>query len=779
MENGIAGKNCILIVDDDFINRELLKNIFSSQFTFEEAENGRAGLEQLLRHRDKLCAIILDVEMPEMTGLELLAEISAQGITEAIPTFLITAHDEGDLVENAYRYGVMDVVSKPVSAVIVKRRVKTVIELFSAREQLHATVSRQATMLVENAKAIDELHRGTIEALAAAIEFRDMESGQHVSRIYDMTKYILTHTDMGEGLTAAEIESIAQGSIMHDVGKIAISDVILNKPGRLTREEFEVMKQHTVKGAELLAQVANFQSHEVYLHTSDIARHHHERWDGNGYPDGLAGEAISVAAQVVSIVDVYDALVSERVYKAAPTPEKAVEMIRSGACGAFNPKLVACFLEAEPVIRQWYRDDRAEPDATTPLPTSVPGGTKEPEATSSNSVIDMMLLMTAIHSAYDMVISANLTRNTYRIIDYDRFLTHCADADGVFDDLIDSGATSVPVSHRREFHDTFCREHLLQAFYAGQKSVTLEHPQYSDDGQLHWVLTTVLFVKDNRAGEVLQITLSRYIDEDYAKREKTRQAITEAMHLAERANSAKYDFLSKVSHDIRTPLNAIKDFSRIIKENAGDADMVARTVEKLDKAGDSLMLLMHDVLDIARIERGKDEVHLEPMDLHAHGRMLYELFAGDMAAAGITFQAGGETLQDIVYCDERKLTRILMHMLANARKFTPAGGTITFGGTRVSGDGHSCTYRFFVRDTGVGMSADFQKRAFAQFEKERTSAESGISGSGLGLAIIKMLVERMGGRVELQSEPGKGTEIAVILTFRLVAEEVRRLGDGA
>ncbi len=264
------------------------------------------------------------------------------------------------LVENAYSLGVMDVVSKPVAAVVVERCVKTVVELFSARERLRETVKGQEIELSENAKVIDELHRGTLETLATAIEFRDMESGQHVSRIYGMTKYILLHTDFGKGLSEDTIESMARASIMHDVGKIAISDVILNKPGKLTKEEFEMMKQHTIKGADLMEKIAGIQSHDSYDYAVDIARHHHERWDGRGYPDGLKGDEISVAAQVASIVDVYDALVSPRVYKAPYSHDEAVNMIKNGECGAFSPKLLECFLEAEPVIRKWYLADGAD-----------------------------------------------------------------------------------------------------------------------------------------------------------------------------------------------------------------------------------------------------------------------------------------------------------------------------------------------------------------------------------------------------------------------------------
>ncbi len=421
MKNDIAKKNCILIVDDDFINRELLKNIFSSQYTFEEAENGRQGLEQIERHLDKLCAIILYVQMPEINGIELLRIISQQGITERVPVFLITAQDDAEVVTEAYTMGVVDVVSKPVSAIVIQKRVKTVIELFSAREALRDTVSDQEKKLLENAKVMDALHRSTIETLATAIEFRDVDSGQHVNRIYSVTKYILTHTAFGEGLSGDTIESIARGAIMHDVGKIAISDIILNKPGKLTREEFEIMKQHTVRGAELLEHISQIQLHESYLFAADIARHHHERWDGRGYPDGLKGDEISIASQVVSIVDVYDALVSVRVYKKAFTPDEAVNMIKSGQCGVFNPKLVECFLEAEPVFRKWYSGE--EPVQVQASPAADAKSAHSLYSTASgmvsgkteDSISDVMLLIMAVQNTYDAISAVNLTKNTFQL----------------------------------------------------------------------------------------------------------------------------------------------------------------------------------------------------------------------------------------------------------------------------------------------------------------------------------------------------------------------------
>ena len=257
-------------------------------------------------------------------------------------------------MKEAYALGVMDVISKPVIPYVVLRRVQSVVELFRARERLSNVVELQQADLLAQAKKIISLNRGMIEALAAAIEFRSEESGEHVRRIHDITRALLTSTPLGEGLSRIEIEQIALASIMHDVGKIAVPDAILNKPGRLTAAEFEVMKSHTVQGARLLEQIPQLRENGAYPYAWDIARHHHERWDGRGYPDGLKGDEITLWAQIVSLADVYDALSCKRVYKDAFPREKVNEMIRTGACGCFNPRLLDCFFSVEDQLHKLY-----------------------------------------------------------------------------------------------------------------------------------------------------------------------------------------------------------------------------------------------------------------------------------------------------------------------------------------------------------------------------------------------------------------------------------------
>ena len=263
-------------------------------------------------------------------------------------------------MQEAYRLGVMDVIQKPVVPYVVLRRVQSVVELFQARRRLSRVVADQREDLFRQAEQIIQLNQGMVETLAAAIEFRSEESGSHVRRIHDITYHLLTRTELGRDIPPADVPQIALASILHDVGKIAVPDAILNKPGRLTPEEYEVIKAHTVQGEELLSSIPQFQTHPSYRYACDIARHHHERWDGRGYPDGLSGEEISVWAQVVSLADVYDALSCKRVYKDPIPREQVLEMIRGGACGVFSPRLLDCFFSAEEELARLYESGKPE-----------------------------------------------------------------------------------------------------------------------------------------------------------------------------------------------------------------------------------------------------------------------------------------------------------------------------------------------------------------------------------------------------------------------------------
>lgn len=351
-----SGANTILIVDDDAINRKLLRTLFSEFYEIKEAENGREGLEQILNPGNSFCAILLDVLMPEMNGIQVLRQMKTLNLLEKTPVFLITAESGAFIMREAYELGVMDVISKPVVPFVVRRRVRSVIELFEARKSLSTVVENQNIELLRQAEKIIQLNQGMIEALATAIEFRNEESGGHVQRISAITRIMLKNTAFGVGLNEEEINNIALAAIMHDVGKITIPDAVLTKPGKLTAEEYEIMKSHTTKGVTILEHIPQLYDSGIYDYACDIARHHHERWDGKGYPDGLVGDEISPWSQVASLADVYDALICKRVYKKSFPREQVLEMIRTGQCGLFNPRLLDSFFSVEEKVFALYQD---------------------------------------------------------------------------------------------------------------------------------------------------------------------------------------------------------------------------------------------------------------------------------------------------------------------------------------------------------------------------------------------------------------------------------------
>ncbi len=287
------------------------------------------------------------------------------------------------------------------------------------------------------------------------------------------------------------------------------------------------------------------------------------------------------------------------------------------------------------------------------------------------------------------------------------------------------------------------------------------------DGSLRWVQDSTQRVESD-GQQYYQCTLADI--HDFVN------DLNEAKQAAEESNHAKTTFLFNASHDIRTPMNAISGFAHIIEQNADDPETVRVTIAKILQSSKTLMTLLNDVLELSRIEHGKDELHMEKVSLFEHAENLFEMFAEDMKAAGILFKKEAHLTHGYVLCDPIKLMRIGMNFLSNAKKFTKRGGTVAFGIEELSSDGTSATYRFYTKDTGIGMSKEFQERAFSQFERERTTTESGVAGNGLGLSITKRIIDLMGGQCTIESEIGKGTEISAILTLTL-ADEVAHQGE--
>lgn len=328
----------ILIVDDVEINRLILAEEFRSDYNIIEADGGRKAIN-IINSGRQISAVFLDLMMPVVDGLEVLKEMNKSGIISHIPVFIVTASDTDSMLKEAYDLGAVDIIRKPFMKNFMKGRVDNIIELYRHRENLESVINDKVAQ-------IQRMNESMVTSLANIIEFRDGESGEHVKRISGLTKIIMTDISANFPeyyMTDEAIEKISSASILHDVGKIAIPDSILNKPGRLTSEEFETMKLHTVKGCEILVNMTDFLDEKTYNYSYDICRHHHERWDGRGYPDALKGDEISIWSQVVAIADVYDALISPRVYKAPYEHSTAVKMIYNGECGAFNPKVLESF----------------------------------------------------------------------------------------------------------------------------------------------------------------------------------------------------------------------------------------------------------------------------------------------------------------------------------------------------------------------------------------------------------------------------------------------------
>lgn len=336
MDNQSTHRKTILIADDMEINRDILIEILKDDYNVMEASDGQEAIDILSTHRSKIDLLLLDIIMPVKDGFEVLKAMNRQGWIEEIPVIMISAETDPDFMKRVYEQGGTDYICRPFDIAVVRQRVKNTLMLYEKQKRL---VQMVAAQVYEREKYNDMM----ISIFSNIVEFRNGESGLHVLHIRMITemlcKYLSEETKQIR-LSSKEISAITTASSLHDVGKIAIAEEILNKPGRLTNEEFEIMKTHAAIGAAMVERLEQYKEEPLVRLAHDICRWHHERWDGRGYPDGLKGNEIPIAAQIVALADVYDALTSERVYKPAFTGEEAVQMILEGKCGAFNPVLL-------------------------------------------------------------------------------------------------------------------------------------------------------------------------------------------------------------------------------------------------------------------------------------------------------------------------------------------------------------------------------------------------------------------------------------------------------
>lgn len=355
-------RDTILVVDDVEMNRTILCTLFEKNYNLLEAENGEQAMQLLEKYHSRIAIVLLDLNMPVKNGYEVLEDMKAQGMLSTVPVIVITVESSSESEIKAFDLGASDIMMKPFELHVVERRVQNVIEL-----NLHKLY--QDELIEEQANKLRESQTVMVDALASIIESRSLETGQHVQRIRLFTKVLLEDVSVNYpeyDIDERRIELISSAAALHDIGKISIPDSILNKPGKLTAEEFEIMKSHTVKGCEMLATLKRIGDKEYLHYAYNICRHHHERFDGKGYPDHLVGDAIPICAQIAGIADCYDALTMDRVYRKAIDPDKATHMILNGECGTFSPKLLQRFEAVSDTFAQLskeYRDGIAPEEA--------------------------------------------------------------------------------------------------------------------------------------------------------------------------------------------------------------------------------------------------------------------------------------------------------------------------------------------------------------------------------------------------------------------------------
>ena len=338
----------ILIVDDSEMNREILSSILGDEFDILEAADGKECISVIRKYGRDIALVLLDIVMPEMDGFEVLEFMNKHEWIDDIPVIMISSEDSAASVKKAYEMGVSDYINRPFDVEVVHRRVFNTIKLYAKQRRLIALITNQVYEKEKN-------NRILIEILSQIVEFRNGESGRHVLNVNIITGILLeqlTQITDKYNISWSDRLIITTAASLHDIGKIGINEKILNKAGRLTPQEIEKIKEHTVIGASILENMELFKDEELVKTAYQICRWHHERYDGRGYPDGLKGEEIPVSAQVVALADVYDALVSRRVYKKSYSHEEAMKMILGGECGAFNPVLLQCLTEAQDKIKE-------------------------------------------------------------------------------------------------------------------------------------------------------------------------------------------------------------------------------------------------------------------------------------------------------------------------------------------------------------------------------------------------------------------------------------------
>lgn len=366
-------RNKILIVDDMKFNRQVLKGFLEEEYEILEAENGREAMDIIEEQRGEIAAVLLDIVMPEMDGVTVLKLLNEKQYIGDFPILVVTSEQDVNLVGQCFDYGISDFIRKPVNTDFVKQRVENLVDLYMEKNDFKDKIARQTLtlqnqykLLQQQAAQLRNSNEKIIDILGTVVEYRNAEKQTHILRVKEFTKILgtcLMQIYPEYNLTEEKVKTIAEVSALHDVGKVMIKDAILLKPGKLTAEEFEYVKSHSIRGYEIINSIAEGWDEEYAQYAREITRSHHEKYDGAGYPDGLKEDEIPISAQLVSIADCFESLISESVYKGAIPFEEAFAMILQGECGVFSYKLLECFRQAKEELKtcaESFKEDAEE-----------------------------------------------------------------------------------------------------------------------------------------------------------------------------------------------------------------------------------------------------------------------------------------------------------------------------------------------------------------------------------------------------------------------------------
>ena len=365
-------RDTVLIVDDQSSNRQILAEILKNDYKILDAADGAEALDLLSAKESEIAVMLLDIVMPRMNGIEVLKKMNEDKLTDSFPIMVCTGEGSMNVVEQCFEYGISDFIRKPYDSEMILHRVKKLDALYKARSESNDKLKRAVAVMQNQNKILEKQaekqkrdNTNIIDALGTIVEYRNTENHNHIRRVKAFTRVLAVHMkdEFPEyKLNDKKIEMITTASALHDIGKIMIPDEILFKPGKYTAEEFDYMKSHTIRGYDIIVQIADNWDKELMEYCKSIARSHHEKYDGRGYPENLKGDDIPIAAQIVSLTDCFEALISESLYKKAYSFDVAFQMILNGDCGAFNPKLLEAFRNSKEEFGKIASEDVSETD---------------------------------------------------------------------------------------------------------------------------------------------------------------------------------------------------------------------------------------------------------------------------------------------------------------------------------------------------------------------------------------------------------------------------------